>query len=169
VTAFVDASALVKLYVPEQGSEAVGSLEEPFVVSGLSRVEVASGLWRKHREGWVAWARVFHDRVAHLMRTGNFTTPRSASRSPSFTSLGVLGQVLGLALGRRGLLVDRHHRLEGRVRSADLVDRLALDRRRHHRRRRLADRAALPADADVAHDDAVVESGRRRSRRRTAG
>ena len=30
--------------------------------------------------------RVFQDRVAHLMRTGNFTTPRSASRSPSFTS-----------------------------------------------------------------------------------
>jgi hypothetical protein len=29
---------------------------------------------------------VFHERVAHLMRTGNFTTPRRASRSPSFTS-----------------------------------------------------------------------------------
>ena len=26
---------------------------------------------------------MFHDSVAHLMRTGNFTTPRSASRSPS--------------------------------------------------------------------------------------
>jgi len=33
------------------------------------------------------WARVFHDRVAHLMRTGNFTTPWRASRSPSFTSM----------------------------------------------------------------------------------
>src|SRR3546814_1671183 len=32
---------------------------------------------------WMAWARVFQERVAHLMRTGNFTTPRSASRSPS--------------------------------------------------------------------------------------
>src|SRR3546814_5256931 len=32
---------------------------------------------------WTAWARVFQERVAHLMRTGNFTTPRSASRSPS--------------------------------------------------------------------------------------
>src|SRR5262249_8485746 len=31
----------------------------------------------------IPWASVFHDRVAHLMRTGNFTTPRSASRSPS--------------------------------------------------------------------------------------
>lgn len=31
-----------------------------------------------------ALTRVFQDRVAHLMRTGNFTTPRSASRSPSF-------------------------------------------------------------------------------------
>src|SRR5581483_10332096 len=31
------------------------------------------------------WSSVFHDNVAHLMRTGNFTTPCSASRSPSFT------------------------------------------------------------------------------------
>src|SRR5262249_46352956 len=31
-------------------------------------------------------ANVFHDNVAHLMRTGNFTTPRSASRSPSLMS-----------------------------------------------------------------------------------
>src|SRR5205807_7357624 len=30
--------------------------------------------------------RVFQDRVAHLMRTGNLTTPWSASRSPIFTS-----------------------------------------------------------------------------------
>ena len=29
---------------------------------------------------------MFHESVAHLMRTGNFTTPRRASRSPSFTS-----------------------------------------------------------------------------------
>lgn len=30
-----------------------------------------------------ASASVFHDRTAHLMRTGNFTTPCRASRSPS--------------------------------------------------------------------------------------
>ena len=30
-----------------------------------------------------ASASVFHERTAHLMRTGNFTTPCSASRSPS--------------------------------------------------------------------------------------
>lgn len=29
---------------------------------------------------------VFHDKVAHLMRTGTRATPRRASRSPSFTS-----------------------------------------------------------------------------------
>src|SRR3954451_5388910 len=34
----------------------------------------------------IAWRRVFQERVAHLIRTGNFTTPRRASRSPSFTS-----------------------------------------------------------------------------------
>ena len=53
MTAFLDASALVKLYVPEHGASVVAALEEPFVVSGLSRVEVASGLWRKHRDGWI--------------------------------------------------------------------------------------------------------------------
>ena len=48
--------------------------------------------------GWLTssrpWARVFHARVAHLMRTGNFTTPCSASRSPSVD----VGHVLGLDL-----------------------------------------------------------------------
>ena len=32
------------------------------------------------------WASMGHDSVAHLMRTGNLTTPCSASRSPSLTS-----------------------------------------------------------------------------------
>ena len=48
-------------------------------------------------------------------------------------------------------------RLEGPGERADLVDRLALHRGRHHRRRRLADRAALAADADVGDDAVVVD------------
>ena len=100
--------------------------------------------------------RVFQERVAHLMRTGNFTTPRSASRSPSFTS-GSLDR-----LGRSPSPSSSDCSwidiiaLKAWVRASDLVEGLALHRRRHHRGRRLADRAALAADADVG-DHAVVD------------
>lgn len=50
MTAFADASAIVKLYADEPGSDLV-RLEQHFVVSALSRVEVASAIWRKHRLG----------------------------------------------------------------------------------------------------------------------
>ena len=94
--------------------------------------------------------RVFHDRVAHLMRTGNFTTPRSASRSPSFTS-GSSASIERRPPRRRATdsWIDIIA-LNGPGEASDLVERLALHRGRHHRRRRLADRAALAADADVA-------------------
>ena len=61
-----------------------------------------------------AWLSVFHARVAHLMRTGNFTTPRSASRSPSFTSASsAASSAVAASSPSRALLVDRHHALEG--------------------------------------------------------
>jgi nitroimidazol reductase NimA-like FMN-containing flavoprotein (pyridoxamine 5'-phosphate oxidase superfamily) len=91
---------------------------------------------------------VFQARVAHLMRTGNFTTPCSASRSPSFTS-GRHSVTRSSLARRRRALVDRHHRLERRMSRPDLVDVLPFTACRHHRRRRLADRAALAADLDV--------------------
>jgi uncharacterized protein len=50
VTAFLDASALVKLYAEERGAEVVRVVTEPYVVSGLSRVEVLSAMWRKSRD-----------------------------------------------------------------------------------------------------------------------
>ena len=47
---FADASAIVKLYVPEAGHEAVRSLAT--VCAGqVSRVEVPAAFWRKHRIG----------------------------------------------------------------------------------------------------------------------
>ena len=78
------------------------------------------------------WARVFHDRVAHLMRTGNFTTPRSASRSPSFTSASTrLVGVVGRPSPSSAALVDRHHRLErpgrGRATSSTVLPLTAAD------------------------------------------
>jgi predicted nucleic acid-binding protein len=50
VSTFADSSALVKLYVDEDGHEAVRSLV-PVVVSQLARVEVPAALWRAHRRG----------------------------------------------------------------------------------------------------------------------
>jgi predicted nucleic acid-binding protein len=53
VSAFADSSALVKLYVPEGDEDTVVRLGS-LVVSDLSRVEVVSALWRKHRLGLVS-------------------------------------------------------------------------------------------------------------------
>lgn len=50
MSAFADASALVKLYVDEEGHEAVRSLAD-LVVAQLARVEVPAALWRKQRLG----------------------------------------------------------------------------------------------------------------------
>jgi hypothetical protein len=52
--------------------------------------------------------------------------------------------------------VDRHHPLERAGEGTGLVDRLALHRGGHHRRGRLADRAALAVDAQVG-DPAVLD------------
>ena len=56
MTLFADSSALVKLYVPEPGHEAVTEFTGPMIVSELARVEVPSGLWRKQRLGELAAA-----------------------------------------------------------------------------------------------------------------
>jgi len=50
VTAFADSSALVKLYVGETGHEQVDGLPA-LVIAQVSRVEVPSAFWRKHRLG----------------------------------------------------------------------------------------------------------------------
>jgi uncharacterized protein len=50
VSAFADASALVKLDADEEGAELVRAVEV-LVVSRASRVEVPAALWRKNRLG----------------------------------------------------------------------------------------------------------------------
>lgn len=47
---FADASALVKLYADEEGSESVRS-RRTLVAASVSRVEVPAALWRKERTG----------------------------------------------------------------------------------------------------------------------
>lgn len=51
MTAFVDSSALVKLYVPERQHEVVRGRNDSMIVASIARVEVAAALWRKHRLG----------------------------------------------------------------------------------------------------------------------
>ena len=51
MSVFADTSALVKLYADETGYTDVRKLDEPFVVSQLTRVELPSALWRKQRTG----------------------------------------------------------------------------------------------------------------------
>jgi predicted nucleic acid-binding protein len=54
VTAFADTSAIVKRYVPERYHEEVERLSLPLVLGPVTRVEVGSALWRKHRLGEIA-------------------------------------------------------------------------------------------------------------------
>ena len=81
-----------------------------------------------------------HDSSAHLMRTGNLDTPCSATESPR---------------GPARLFVAVHHALEALHHVLGLGHGLALHRLGHHGRRRLADGAALAAEAGVL-DDAVL-------------
>jgi uncharacterized protein len=54
LTVFADSSAIVKLYVPEIGHEAVRQAEPPLVVSALARVQVPAAFWGKSRSGELA-------------------------------------------------------------------------------------------------------------------
>jgi uncharacterized protein len=51
LTLFVDSSAVVKLYVPERHHETVRARRDLMLLASLTRVEVASALWRKQRLG----------------------------------------------------------------------------------------------------------------------
>ena len=54
MTVFADSSALVKLYVPEVGHEAVRAIADPIVIANLARVEVPAAFWGKTRTGELA-------------------------------------------------------------------------------------------------------------------
>lgn len=54
MTIFADASAIVKLFVPEVGLERIRSDHETFTVSALTLVEVSSAIWGKVRTGHLA-------------------------------------------------------------------------------------------------------------------
>lgn len=49
MTVLADASAIVKLFARESGSDRMWAEPGPFALSALTRVEVASALWQKSR------------------------------------------------------------------------------------------------------------------------
>ena len=53
MTLFADSSAVVKRYVPERHHEVIRARTDLLVVASVTRVEVASALWRKQRLGEV--------------------------------------------------------------------------------------------------------------------
>lgn len=78
MSVFADASALVKLYVEEDATDAVRGLDGTLVVSQLSRVEVPAALWRKQRTEEIPQRRavILADEFAADWLGGAATRPR---------------------------------------------------------------------------------------------
>jgi predicted nucleic acid-binding protein len=89
VTAFADASAIVKLYADEAGTEQVGTETGPFILAALTRVETTSALWQKNRAGSLgtAFARRLADAVAAELAAGHFSTGASVIELPLSTAV----------------------------------------------------------------------------------
>ena len=81
MTTFCDASAILKRYVDEPGTEVVDALDERLVVSDLSTVEVPSAIWRKQRSGELAAedASVLVAAFDYDVRGGTYQPPRYAT------------------------------------------------------------------------------------------
>lgn len=56
MTEFLDSSALVKLYVPEEFAESVHALDGPLLCCVLAHVEVPAAFWRQSRTGAISSA-----------------------------------------------------------------------------------------------------------------
>lgn len=98
MTVFLDASAIVKRYADEDGSDAVRAMDAG-VVSSISRVEVASALWRKNRDGGL-------DTASAAVLIGQFEADWYGTdiSEPLFAVIGAVDSVLGEA----ATLVRRH-------------------------------------------------------------
>ena len=88
MTVFADSSAVVKLYVDEEGHQGVRALPA-LAVSQLARVEVPAAFWRKHRLGEL-------DAVDAGVLTAEFEADYygTAEEEPRFTVVGVTAGIL---------------------------------------------------------------------------
>lgn len=89
VTTFHDASALVKRYLREPGSDIVRSITERIVVSDLSLVEVPSAIWRKQRSGSVT-----SEDAGLLVSAFGYDARGDADAPPRFSGVSLAGEVL---------------------------------------------------------------------------
>lgn len=99
MSAFLDSSAVVKLYADEEGSDAVRGLAA-IAVSGIVRVEVPAALWRKARTGDLSEAdarTLVSEFEADLLGTADGEPPR----------FGVLA-VSAVVLSRAASLLPLH-------------------------------------------------------------
>lgn len=84
MTAFADASAIVKLVVPEDGTDRVAAEPGPIIMSALTFVETASAVWRRARMGSLPSA-VAQRTAADLQRQvadGRFDTGSEVAEIP---------------------------------------------------------------------------------------
>ena len=91
MTVFADASALVKLYVDEEGHELVRSLS-PLAVGQIARVEVPAAFWRKTRLGEL-------DAVDARVLVSDFEADYygTSEEAPRFVVVGVTAGILDAA------------------------------------------------------------------------
>ena len=97
---FADASAGAKRYLDEPGAEIVRETDD-VVVASLSRVEVASAIWRKERDGPLST-----DQAGALLVVFENDWYGTVSKEPAFAVIDATTDVLALAallLGRHGL------------------------------------------------------------------
>ncbi|MEM7093413.1 MAG: type II toxin-antitoxin system VapC family toxin [Actinomycetota bacterium] len=99
MTAFLDTSAIVKLYVDEPGHVEVRAIEGPFVAAEIAIVEFASAVWRKSRLGELS-----APRAALLVRAF-----REATRpnGPDRLRMSLIGTD-SVVLARATAIVARH-------------------------------------------------------------
>jgi uncharacterized protein len=84
VSLFADSSAVVKLYVPESGHEAVRAVAGPFVIATLARVEVPAAFWGKSRTGELS-----APDAAVLVRAFEFDYHGDDQSDPIFVALSI--------------------------------------------------------------------------------
>lgn len=88
MTVFADSSAIVKLYVDEDGADEIGAVAATVVVSELARVEVPAAIWRKHR------TRIITAAQASVLVAGFEADCRPVTDEPRFVAIGVTPSIL---------------------------------------------------------------------------
>ena len=132
MTTFADASAVVKLFADEASSERVRGASGPYVVSALSQVEVASALWRKHRDGELSAhdAHVIVDGLRWDLADGRFSSGAAVAEvSIGADVLDAAARLVAVELMRTGDAIQLASALAVRSADPECTNFLVFDRR----------------------------------------